>query len=160
MRQSGEDILDDEELINALSSSKVTSTEISSALEEAEKTEKSINDTRMRYQPYAQRGSLLFFCVADLRQIEPMYQYSLKWFTDLFKGAMDSAERSTNINERVKLLIDFFTYSLYRNVCRSLFEKDQLLYSFLICTKLMIHQQVITQVHSRSSLSLPPSCLI
>jgi hypothetical protein len=28
----------------------------------------------MKYKPYATRGSLLFFCVADLRNIEPMYQ--------------------------------------------------------------------------------------
>ena len=130
----------------------MTSTEISAALEDAEKTERSINETRMRYQPYAVRGSLLFFCVADLRSIEPMYQYSLKWFTDLFKNAMDAggAEHSSNIAERVQLLIDFFTYSLYRNVCRSLFEKDKLLYSFLVCTKLMIADNAISQARPPS----------
>ncbi len=54
--------------------SKVTSREITAALEAAEKTESVINETRMGYKPYAVRGSLLFFCVADLRNIEPMYQ--------------------------------------------------------------------------------------
>ena len=54
--------------------SKVTSREITAALEAAEKTEAVINETRMKYKPYATRGSLLFFCVADLRNIEPMYQ--------------------------------------------------------------------------------------
>ncbi len=54
--------------------SKVTSREITTALEAAEKTEAVINETRLKYKPYATRGSLLFFCVADLRNIEPMYQ--------------------------------------------------------------------------------------
>ena len=32
----------------------------------------------------AKRGSLLFFAISDLAQIDPMYQYSLIWFKDLF----------------------------------------------------------------------------
>jgi hypothetical protein len=38
--------------------------------------------------PYAVRGSLLFFCVSELRIIEPMYQYSLSWFVNLFVQSM------------------------------------------------------------------------
>jgi len=67
-----------DQYINLSAYSKVTSREITAALEAAEKTESVINETRMGYKPYAVRGSLLFFCVADLRNIEPMYQVSKK----------------------------------------------------------------------------------
>ena len=138
LSEAGGDILDDEELINTLSASKVTSNEIGVALELAEKTESIINETRMKYAPYPERGSLLFFCIAELRNIEPMYQYSLDWFINLYRLSMSDSDPNTNVEERVQILISYFTYSLYRNVCSSLFEKDKLLYSFLICSRLML----------------------
>ena len=52
--------------------------------QEAEKTEKAIDKTRTGYQPIARHARVLFFCVADLAGIDPMYQYSLAYFVNLF----------------------------------------------------------------------------
>eukprot|EP00959_Pyramimonas_sp_CCMP1952_P213225 4461314-Pyramimonas_sp.AAC.1 len=46
-------ILDDEELINTLAQSKITSNEISQKVLEAEETEKTIDETREKYRPVA-----------------------------------------------------------------------------------------------------------
>ena len=91
----------------------------------AEETEKKIDTTRMGYKPIAIHSTILFFSIADLANIDPMYQYSLTWFIMLFVLSIDNAERSDDLDTRLENLRNHFTYSLYCNVCRSLFEKDK-----------------------------------
>ena len=77
-------ILEDETAIKVLSSSKTLSEEISAKQEVAAATELEIDETRNGYKPVAVHSSILFFCISDLANIEPMYQYSLTWFINLY----------------------------------------------------------------------------
>ena len=81
-------ILEDETAINVLSSSKVLSEEILAKQEIATTTEREIDSTRNGYKPVAMHSSMLFFCISDLANIEPMYQYSLTWFINLYLQVM------------------------------------------------------------------------
>lgn len=82
--EASDDILNDEELIITLDQSKETSVNINERMAEAEETSKVINSTRESYRPVAKRGSILYFVIADLANIDPMYQYSLDFFSKIF----------------------------------------------------------------------------
>lgn len=93
-------ILEDETAIKILSSSKALANEISEKQAVAEETERKIDATRMGYRPIAVHSSILFFSIADLANIEPMYQYSLTWFINLFIMSIDNSEKSDILQER------------------------------------------------------------
>jgi dynein heavy chain len=131
------DILESKELIDTLEYSKKTSAVISKAMEEAAVTEKEIDEVRKSYKDYAYRASLLFFCVSEMQVIDPMYQFSLQWFQQLAMLGIDNAPSGETPDARLQNLISYFTYSIYQSVCRGLFEKHKLLFSFSLCMKIM-----------------------
>jgi dynein heavy chain len=149
------ELLESDNLIDILADSKTTGDEIAVRRAESEVTEKEIDVTRESFRPVAYRSSLLFFCIVDLNIIDPMYQYSLQWFQRLFANAVKDSQASEDTTERIAILNEAQTLSLYQNICRSLFERHKLLFSLLLCTKILFGDNKIDSDEWRFFLAGP-----
>lgn len=84
-----------------------------------------------------------------------MYQYSLQWFVRLFVMSIETSSPSNVLDERLLNINEHFTYNLYENVCRSLFEKHKLLFSFVLTIKIRQGDNKINTAEWRYLLSGP-----
>merc|ERR1740130_2085595 len=137
-------ILDDEVLINTLSDSKITSGVIQGRVKEAEETEKQINATRLTYTPAATRGSILYFVIADLGNINEMYQFSLEYFSALFLDCIRRSERSADLATRLQNIMEYASINIFTNVSRGLFGEHKITFSFMLTTGIMRQAGQIT----------------
>ena len=109
--------------MNSLNESKKITDDIKTKLKSAKIIEERIDENRKNYKPVARHGAKLYFCVQELPALDPMYQFSMKWFKELFVQSFSySPEKIKDIRGRVKQLKQDFLKVLYANVCRSLFE--------------------------------------
>ncbi|KAH7442335.1 hypothetical protein KP509_03G083100 [Ceratopteris richardii] len=136
-------ILEDETGIQVLSQSKLLAEDISRKQKIAEDTGVRIDEARNGYKAAAKHATTLFFCVSDMANIEPMYQYSLPWFINLFVYSIEKSEKSDDLTVRITNLNGHFTFALFSNVSRSLFEKDKILFGFVMSVKLQLENRAL-----------------
>ncbi|CAF0978027.1 unnamed protein product [Adineta ricciae] len=130
-------LLENDELLSTLEISKQTAKTVQEQLITSEATEKDIDAARESYRPCAERASILFFVLNDLGKIDPMYQFSLDAYIDLFNISIKKSQKSNKLEDRLNKLNDFHTYAVYKYTCRGLFETHKLLFSFQMCVKIL-----------------------
>lgn len=87
-------------MIDVLKTSKMASSETSKSMEETEKEVLKIQETQQYYLPIATRGSLLYFLIANLTQMNSMYQFSLDWFHEVFALSIVNKEQEEYSSRR------------------------------------------------------------
>ena len=65
-----------------------------------------IKKAREGYREVAALGSILYFVIADLAMVDPMYQYSLHYFSDLYKMRIENTDKSDDLNTRINIILD------------------------------------------------------
>ena len=129
-------LLDDATLIDTLNSSKITSTEVNEQLLIAVTTEKEIDEAREGYRKAATRAAILFFVLNDIEAIDPMYQFALDAYKQLYDISITKSLKSNNLDTRIDNINEYHTYAVYGSTCRGLFEKDKLLFAFHLNAKI------------------------
>lgn len=97
-------VLDDIELITTLEESKIKSKQVEKDLERNSIVQQEINRARNLYVPVALRGTILYFVIAKLCLIEPMYEFSLGYVKKLYESGLRSAEPGVVPELRIKKL--------------------------------------------------------
>lgn len=97
------------------------------------------------YVPVAVRGTVLYFVVADLNGIDPMYQYSLGYFKKLFRVALQETEPNDVVDLRIHNLNEKLTKIVFTDVSNGLFQSHKKIFSFLICSAIRMQNKLIPQ---------------
>lgn len=76
---------------------------------------------RSLYLPTAIRGTILYFVIARLCLIEPMYEFSLEYVKKLYATGLQKAEFNAMIELKIRRLNESITKVMFTSVSRSLF---------------------------------------
>ncbi|XP_076235073.1 dynein axonemal heavy chain 7 [Calliopsis andreniformis] len=138
-------ILEDENAIKTLDSSKNLSLSVIKKQEMANIMSLEISKVRDTYIQFVKYCVNLFDTLTSLSYLNYMYCFSFTWFIQLYIRSIETSNRSTVIERRLQFLKFSFTQSFYISICRSLSEKHKIVYSFLLCIKILLANEETTQ---------------
>jgi len=141
LSEAGADLLADDKLIVTLQQSKETEQGCKQRMDSAEKSMKTITEVTESFRPVSTRASIVYFVVADLANIDPMYQYSLQFFSNLFKFRLQQSGKSEVVNTRIDNILNDFTKFVYVKICGGLFEDHKMLFSFMFAAQILRHKE-------------------
>jgi dynein heavy chain len=149
-------IIDDDGLVSSLLRAKETAVELMHKLDDVKCTQAQVDAASSKYAPIARQLADLYFSVAELAQVEPMYEFSLAWLSSLLRRslrqhhqahenfqhlgtALDGGElaQKDHAEQRLERLKETLTLIIFRNAARGIFAQHQLLFSFLFCVRRM-----------------------
>lgn len=134
-------LVDSEELIETLQTSKEKEEEIKATLEITKLNFKKISHSRESYRALGTLASTLYFAVSLMEKVNYVYQFSLEsYFREfeyiLVKISDKKNDYSDSLTEKTKKIDSMLRTRIYKRCCEFLFEKDRLLLAFLIAITL------------------------
>lgn len=137
-------LLDDVELIDVLANIKLKSREVNEKLTEAREKTIEIGEKREQFRPVAARGSVLYFCIVEMIQINWMYNTSLPQFLGLFYYSISNSAKAQLVKDRVNNIIQALTRKVYRYINRGLFERDKVTFKLMMTFKILNKAGILT----------------
>jgi dynein heavy chain 1 len=135
LNESTGNILDDDKVIDTLETLKREAADITRKVEETDVVMREVEQVTAEYLPLAQACSSVFFVLEQLNLVNHFYQFSLRFFLDIFDYVLHSNPNLKGVIDyglrRDILLKDLFLV-VYKRTSRALLYRDHLMLAMLL----------------------------
>lgn len=135
LNDSTGNILDDDKVIATLETLKKEAAEITRKVEETDVVMREVEEVTAEYLPLAQACSAIFFVLEQIGAINHFYQFSLKFFLEIFNYVLHHNPNLRSVTEHSKrrqiLWNDLFLIA-YRRTSSALLHRDRVLLAVLL----------------------------
>ena len=130
LNESSGNILDDDKVINTLETLKREAAEITRKVEETDIVMKEVEEVTAEYLPLAQACSAVFFILEQLNLVNHFYQFSLRFFLDIFDFVLlhnPNLRNVTDYAKRREILINDLFLVVFKRTSRALLHRDHVM---------------------------------
>ena len=135
LNESTGNILDDDKVINTLETLKREAAEITRKVEETDLVMKEVEEVTAEYLPLAQACSAVFFILEQLNLVSHFYQFSLRFFLDIFDFILlhnPNLRNVTDYAKRREILMNDLFLVVYKRTSRALLHRDHVMLAVLL----------------------------
>ena len=135
LNESTGNILDDDKVIDTLETLKREAAEITRKVEETDVVMKEVEQVTTEYLPIAQACSAVFFILEQLNLVNHFYQFSLRFFLDIFDYVLHHNPNLQNVSDyhqRREILLKDLFLTVYKRTSRALLHRDHVMLAVLL----------------------------
>lgn len=135
LNESTGNILDDDKVIGTLETLKREAAEITSKVEETDIVMREVEQVTAEYLPLAQACSSVFFILEQLNLVNHFYQFSLRFFLDIFDYVLHHNPNLKNVSDhhcRREILLNDLFLIVYKRTSRALLHRDHVMLAVLL----------------------------
>lgn len=135
LNESTGNILDDDKVISTLETLKREAADITHKVEETDIVMKEVEQVTAEYLPLAQACSSVFFILEQLNLVNHFYQFSLRFFLDIFDYVLHHNPNLKNVSDhhrRREILLNDLFLIVYKRTSRALLHRDHVMLAVLL----------------------------
>jgi len=129
-------ILDDDKIIGSLETLKKEAAEVTKKVEETDVIMAEVEAVSEQYRALSVACSSIYFTLESLNMIHFLYQYSLKFFLDIFESVLIGNPHLKDVKDpaaRLKILTEDLFQIVYNRVARGMLHDDWVTFAVLLC---------------------------
>ncbi|EGG11538.1 uncharacterized protein MELLADRAFT_46877 [Melampsora larici-populina 98AG31] len=135
LSESTGNILDDDKVIDTLETLKREAAEVGRKVEETDIVMREVDEVTAEYLPLAQASSSIFFVLEQLNVLHHFYQFSLRFFLDIFEFVLLHNPNLATIQDprqRLSILLNDLFVITFKRTSRALLHRDHLMLAMLL----------------------------